>query len=95
MLKVDFQDGGSGSHVGFRIGTILAIFDLLVILITITKFQGNRIIGSGGDVKNLKVYDRRRRTTTTTTTTDDADGRKVMTNTFYVQAQTKGLGAPH
>ena len=52
MLKVDFQDGGSGSHVGFRIGTILAIFDLLVILITITKFQGNRIIGSGGDVKN-------------------------------------------
>ena len=26
--KIDFQDGCHGSHLGFPIGTILAIFDL-------------------------------------------------------------------
>ena len=26
--KIDFQDGGHGGHLGFPIGTILAIFDL-------------------------------------------------------------------
>ena len=26
--KIDFPDGGHGSHLGFPIGTILAIFDL-------------------------------------------------------------------
>ena len=29
-LKTDFQDGNCGSHLGFPIGTILAIFDLQV-----------------------------------------------------------------
>ena len=28
--KIDFQDGCHGSHLGFPIGTILAIFDLQV-----------------------------------------------------------------
>ena len=28
--KIDFQDGGHGGHLGFLIGTILAIFDLQV-----------------------------------------------------------------
>ena len=28
--KIDFQDGCHGSHLGFLIGTILAIFDLQV-----------------------------------------------------------------
>ena len=26
--KIDFQDGGHGGHLGFPIGTILAIYDL-------------------------------------------------------------------
>ena len=30
--KIDFQDGCHGGHLGFLIGTILAIFDLQVIL---------------------------------------------------------------
>ena len=29
--KIDFQDGGCGSHLEFPIGTIFAIFDLEVI----------------------------------------------------------------
>ena len=28
--KIDFQDGCHGSHSGFSIGTVLAIFDLQV-----------------------------------------------------------------
>ena len=35
-FKIDFQDGG---HLGFPIGTILAIFDLQVTLICPTKFE--------------------------------------------------------
>ena len=30
--KIDFQDGFHGGHLGFLIGTILAIFDLQVTL---------------------------------------------------------------
>ena len=30
--KIDFQDGHHGSHLGFLIGRILAIFDVQVIL---------------------------------------------------------------
>ena len=29
--KIDFQEGGHGGHLGFPIGTILALFDLQVI----------------------------------------------------------------
>ena len=36
--KIDFQDGG---HLGFPIGTILAIFDLQVILMVPSKFGVN------------------------------------------------------
>ena len=36
--KIDFQDGDHGSHLGFPIGTILAIFDLQVTPMLPTKF---------------------------------------------------------
>ena len=35
--KIDFQDGGHGGHLGFPIGTILAIFDLQVTPVLPTK----------------------------------------------------------
>ena len=38
MRKIIFQDGGHGGHPGFRIGTILAIFDLQVTLMLSRKF---------------------------------------------------------
>ena len=38
-LNIDFQDGGHGCHLGFPIRTILAIFDLQVILILPTKYR--------------------------------------------------------
>ena len=37
-FKTDCQDGGYGSHLGFLIGRILAIFYLQITLILITKF---------------------------------------------------------
>ena len=39
--KIDFQDGGHGGHLGFPIGTILAIFDLQVTLMLPTKYRVN------------------------------------------------------
>ena len=39
--KMDFQDGGHGSHLGFLIGTILAIFDLKVTPMLPTIFVVN------------------------------------------------------
>ena len=39
MLKIDFQDGCCCGHLGFPISTILAIFDLKVILLLQCKFQ--------------------------------------------------------
>ena len=38
-LNIDFQDGGHGGHLGFRIRTILAIFDLQVTLMLPAKFR--------------------------------------------------------
>ena len=38
-FKTDFQDGGHGSHLGFQTGMILAIFELQVTPILLTKFQ--------------------------------------------------------
>ena len=38
-LNIDFQDSGHGGHLGFRIRTILAIFDLQVTLMLPTKFR--------------------------------------------------------
>ena len=43
--KIDFQDGG---HLGFPIGTILAIFDLQVIPMLPTKYRVNWPRGIGG-----------------------------------------------
>ena len=39
--KIDFQDGGHGSHLGFLIGMILAIFDLQVTPMLPSKFGVN------------------------------------------------------
>ena len=36
--KIDFQDGCHGGHLGYLIGTILAIFDLQVTPMSPTKF---------------------------------------------------------
>ena len=44
--KKDFQNGHHGSHLGFPIRGILAIFDLLVTLLP-AKFQVNLPLGSG------------------------------------------------
>ena len=45
--KMDFQDGCHGSHLGFPIGMILAIFDLQVTLMLSTMFGVNWLLGSG------------------------------------------------
>ena len=45
-FKIDFQDGCHGSHLGFRIGTILTIFDLQVAPIPSTKFRVKWPFGS-------------------------------------------------
>ena len=47
--KIDFQDGG---HLGFPIGTILAIFDLQVTPMLPSKFEVNWPFGSGEEAKN-------------------------------------------
>ena len=43
--KIDFQDGCHGSHLGFPIGTILAIFDLQVTPMLPTMFGVNWLLG--------------------------------------------------
>ena len=50
--KIDFQDGRHGSHLGFPIGTILAIFNLQVTLMLPTKFRVNWPFSSGEEAKN-------------------------------------------
>ena len=50
--KIDFQAGSHGSHLGFLIGTILAIFDLQVTLVLPTKFRVNWLLSLGGEAKN-------------------------------------------
>ena len=47
--KIDFQDGG---HLGFPIGTILAIFDLQVTPMLPSNFGINWPFGSGEEAKN-------------------------------------------
>ena len=47
--KIDFQDGG---HLGFPIGTILAIFFLQVTLILPSKFGVNWPFSSGEEAEN-------------------------------------------
>ena len=50
--KIDFRDGGQGGHLGFLIGTILAIFDLQVTPMLPSKFGVNWPFGSGEEAKN-------------------------------------------
>ena len=52
MRKIDFQDGCHGGHLGFPIGTILAVFDLQVTPILLSKFGVNWPFGSGEEAKN-------------------------------------------
>ena len=49
VQKIDFQDG---RHLGLRIGTILATFDLQVTLMLPSKFGVNWPFGSGEEAKN-------------------------------------------
>ena len=49
MRKTGFQDGG---HLGFPIGTILAIFDLEITLMLPSKFGVNWPFNSGEEGKN-------------------------------------------
>ena len=53
-LKIDFQDGGHGGHLGLQIRTILAIFDVEVTPMLPTKFQVNWPFGSGEAVKKTR-----------------------------------------
>ena len=46
--KMDFQDGDHGSHLGFLIGMIVAIFYLQVTLMLPIKFQVNWPRSVGG-----------------------------------------------
>ena len=52
--SIDFQDGGHGGHLGFCIGTILAIFDLQVTPMLQTKFQVNWPFSSGKVKKKIQ-----------------------------------------
>ena len=45
--KINFQDGGHRSHLGYPIRTILVIFDLQVTLMLPTKFQVSWPFSSG------------------------------------------------
>ena len=49
--KIDFQNGCHGGHLGFLIGTILAIFDLEVTLMLPTIFGVNWLLGLGEEAK--------------------------------------------
>ena len=50
--KIDFPDGRDCGHLGFPIGSILAIFDLQVTPTLPIKFRVNWPFGSGEEVKN-------------------------------------------
>ena len=47
-FRLEIQDGRHGRHLGFPIGTILAIFDLQVTQMLPTKYQVNWPRGVGG-----------------------------------------------
>ena len=54
--KINFQDGCHGGHLGFPIGTILAIFDLQVTPMLPNKFGVNWLLGSG-EKRNIDFQD--------------------------------------
>ena len=49
--KIDFQDSCHGGHLGYPIGTILAIFDLQVTPMFPTKFGVNWPFSAGEEAK--------------------------------------------
>ena len=49
--KIDFQYGRHGTHLGFPIEIILAIFDLKGAPMLPTKFRVNWLFGSGEEAK--------------------------------------------
>ena len=49
--KINFHDGRHGGHLGFPIETILAVFDLQVTSMLLTKFRVNWPFGSGIEAK--------------------------------------------
>ena len=51
--KIDFQDGGHGDKLGFPTGTILAIFDLLIVPMPKLSFKS---IYSTGWEELLKMW---------------------------------------
>ena len=51
-LSVQFDDDRHSGHLGFLIGSILAIFDVQVIPMLPTEFQVNWPFGSGKATKN-------------------------------------------
>ena len=52
--KIDFQDGSRGGYLGFKIETILAIFDLRVTPMLPKKFQVSCLFGSGEEANNFR-----------------------------------------
>ena len=52
VKKKDFQESSHGYHLGFTIGTIVAIFDLQVSPMLPTKFQVNWPFGLAEKAKN-------------------------------------------
>ena len=50
----EFPYHPNDGHLGYRIGTILAFFNLHVATMPPAKFQLNPTYGSGGDVENVK-----------------------------------------
>ena len=52
MRKIDFQDRGQSGHLGFPIGTILAIIDLQVTPMLPIKFQVDLPHASREEAKN-------------------------------------------
>ena len=51
-FKIDFQDSGYGSHLGFPIRTVLASFYLQVTSILPTNVPSSWPCSSGGEVQN-------------------------------------------
>ena len=51
-IKTDFKDGHHGGNLGFQIRTILAIFDVQVTPMLLTKFQVNWPFSSGEEAIN-------------------------------------------
>ena len=56
MSKIDFQDGGHGSHLEFLMGTILDTFDLQVAPIPPTKVRVDWPFSSGEEAQFPNIF---------------------------------------